>query len=234
MLLVWFKVLNFFRIFQSTGFLIRAILDVLASMGAFFTIYLIFLLAFGNSQLVIMVANPAESATYGQANIIWALYLSYLVSAGEFMLDDGFGDSAVWYRTFLFVVQSIILMIIMLNLFIAIISDVFSTVNSQGVRASYRENASLIAENQALVSLEEQELWVEPNKFLVNCEDLKNDQEEELSMEFKINEKMESMQEVLSQRIKLMGKNAFKENQELKTKFDQLKTLIEKKDKHDD
>ena len=94
-LAVWFKLLNVFKIFQSTGFLIRAILDVLKSMGAFFIILLLFLLAFGNSHLVIMVANPAESATYQGANMIQALYLSYLVAAGEFMLDDGFGESAV-------------------------------------------------------------------------------------------------------------------------------------------
>ena len=108
-------------------------------------------------------------------------------------------------------------MIIMLNLFIAIISDVFSNVSSQGERASYREQASLIAENQQLISMEDQELWVESNKFLVYCEDLKNDQDEELSMEFKINEKVDGMQEVLSARLTKMGNNMFKANTDVKT-----------------
>ena len=117
-------------------------------MTSFFTIYCVMLLAFANSQQVIMVTNPDDSDVYKNSSLVYAFYLSYLVSAGEFMLDDGFGDAAVTYRMILFVLSTVTLMIIMLNLFIAIISDVFASVSQQGERASFREYASLIAENQ--------------------------------------------------------------------------------------
>jgi hypothetical protein len=55
----------------------------------------------------------------------------------------------------------------MLNLFIAIISESFDKINSQGAQASYREKAGLIAENSFLLSSEAKNNWCIKDKFLL-------------------------------------------------------------------
>ena len=65
------------------------------------------------------------------------------------------------YAYLLFILNTIITTIIMLNLFIAIISNAFDKINEQGKRASYREKAGLISENEFLISAESKNSWVE-------------------------------------------------------------------------
>ena len=67
----------------------------------------------------------------------------------------------------LFILNTVLTSIIMLNLFIAIISESFDRVNQQGSKASFREKAGLIAENQFLLSNETKAGWVERGKYLL-------------------------------------------------------------------
>lgn len=73
----------------------------------------------------------------------------------------------------------------MLNLFIAIISQSFGRVNQQGSKASFREKAGLIAENQFLLSIETKAAWVDRGKFLLWAQRLHSNEEDifEMSME---------------------------------------------------
>jgi len=48
----------------------------------------------------------------------------------------------------------------MLNLFIAIISNAFDQINKEGIKASYREKAGLITENEFLISTDSRNEWV--------------------------------------------------------------------------
>ena len=65
----------------------------------------------------------------------------------------------------------------MLNLFIAIISESFDKINSQNTRASFREKAGLIAENQFLLTKESKSEWVQKNKYLLFVEYQGNDKD---------------------------------------------------------
>ena len=60
----------------------------------------------------------------------------------------------------------------MLNLFIAIISNAFDQINQQGIRASYREKAGLISENEFLISTDSRNGWVEKGKYLLFVQDI--------------------------------------------------------------
>ena len=55
----------------------------------------------------------------------------------------------------------------MLNLFIAIISNAFDKINQQGIKASYREKAGLICENEFLISTDTKNAWVKQGKFIL-------------------------------------------------------------------
>ena len=56
-LFLWFKFMYFFRIFESTGFLVSAILTVAGDMGYFLVIFILNLLAFGDALKVMSYAN---------------------------------------------------------------------------------------------------------------------------------------------------------------------------------
>ena len=58
-LCLWFRFLYFLRIFDGTGFLIRAILAVIADMKYFFVILMITVIGFGDSFKVMSLANQA-------------------------------------------------------------------------------------------------------------------------------------------------------------------------------
>lgn len=164
-LCLWFKFLYFLRIFDGTGFLIRAILAVIVDMKYFLLILFIAMMAFGDSFKVMSMAN-IEGKEFIAGGLIESLFYTYLIGLGEFNLDD-FGQVGKTYCTVLFLLNTILTTIIMLNLFIAIISESFDKINSQGAQASYREKAGLIAENSFLLSGEAKANWCIKDKFLL-------------------------------------------------------------------
>jgi len=129
---LWFRFLYFLRIFDSTGFLIRAILAVVVDMRYFMLILGITIVAFGDSFKVMSSANDdANEFMPEPKGLLGGVYYAYLIGLGEFNFDytKNVGSK---YCLILFIINTIFMTIIMLNLFIAIISESFDKVNSQG------------------------------------------------------------------------------------------------------
>lgn len=174
-LCLWLKLLYFLRIFDGTGFLIRAILAVIVDMKFFMLILMITMVAFGDAFLVMSQANKypngdGNEKDFIDGGLIKAWFYAYLIGLGEFNIDVGGGDlGAVGtkYCISLFFINTIFTTIIMLNLFIAIISESFDKINSKGTEASYREKAGLIAENQFLLGMDTKLNWCLPGKYLL-------------------------------------------------------------------
>jgi len=80
----------------------------------------------------------------------------------------------------LFILCSIFIMIIMLNLLIAIISEAFARIYSVSAQAIYHEKACLISENSYLIPDSKKEEFLGHNKYLLIAEDA-----ESVSMESK-------------------------------------------------
>lgn len=58
---MWVKVLYVLRIFRRTGYLIRAIIEVISDMGIFLLILFITVITFGDSFLRLSNGNDSES-----------------------------------------------------------------------------------------------------------------------------------------------------------------------------
>lgn len=58
-ILMWFKFLYFLRIFKSTGYLIRMIIEVIFDMKVFFIVLVIVLCAFGDAFLSLSNGNSS-------------------------------------------------------------------------------------------------------------------------------------------------------------------------------
>ena len=134
---MWFKFLYFLRIFKSTGYLIRMIVEVVYDMRNFFLVLLITIAAFGDSFLRIAVANvnvidpdtKEETVNIFTTGFFDSMIYTYRMILGDFDIS-GFGEVATPLVMILFLLCTIFNMIVMLNLLIAIISDSYAKVTS--------------------------------------------------------------------------------------------------------
>lgn len=82
-LCLWMKSLYFFRIQESTGFLVRAILSVISEMKFFLLILLVTMLAFGDAFKVMSATND-EDHDFIPGGIVGSVFYTYLLGLGEF------------------------------------------------------------------------------------------------------------------------------------------------------
>lgn len=75
---------------------------------------------------------------------------AYKVSLGEFN-DFNFGAEHIWLGWIYWVLSSLFLLIILLNLLIAIISEKFSEVFSNMEAATYNERAQLLIDSNVIL-----------------------------------------------------------------------------------
>jgi hypothetical protein len=144
-IVLWFRFLQFFRVFIDTGQYIRMLFEVMGDMLQFMVIFLIIILSYSHAFFIIMKNNETS-----QLPTVWhSIIYVYHIALGEFQYDESFFGTGpqniiCW---FLFVLSSGFLMIIMLNLLIAIIGDTFA--RNYGVM-KYKEILHLIVENKYL------------------------------------------------------------------------------------
>ena len=89
---MWVKLMQNLRIFKSTGYLIRMIVEVIHDMGIFLFILLITLLGFGDSFLRLSLGNSDESDQFigaggpgtGNGNFVMAALYVYNMILGNF------------------------------------------------------------------------------------------------------------------------------------------------------
>ena len=153
-IVMWLRFLYFFRIIKATNFYIKMITEVIKDMGQFFFILSIAMIAFGHTFYIyfknhnvvssVMVINDDGSETIIRTqdsvsefdNLAYAMLYSYLLSIGEFGTDNFaiFGETAAW---FFFILSTLIVLIVMLNLLISIVSETFARVNGDKERIMY-------------------------------------------------------------------------------------------------
>ena len=134
---MWLKFLYFLRIFQSTGYLIRIIIEVCVDMRHFLLVLLLTFVAFGDAMRSISTSNedvPDESGNSSQfvGSYVDSITYTYRMVLGDFDTSN-FGNVALPYVWILFVLCTVFNMIIMLNLLVAIISESFARINEVSV-----------------------------------------------------------------------------------------------------
>jgi hypothetical protein len=127
-LILWLKLLYFLRIFKSTGYYIRTIVEVVKDMRYFLMMLLLCFIAFGDSLSQISSSNP-EGKDFINGSFLTGIAFTYRMVLGDFNTNE-FGEIATGYVWILFILCTVFNMIIMMNLLIAIISESFAQVTS--------------------------------------------------------------------------------------------------------
>ena len=134
-MLTWFRMLDFFRVYYQTRYLIRMIIEIFKGMFSFLIIFLFVVLVF---SLGLMALRGDEFVEIWQA--------SYQSSFGDF--EDDYQTHSE--RT-IFFLASVFLPLVMLNLLIAIMGDIHDKVQEEQAVADVKEKLDLILEIGRLI-----------------------------------------------------------------------------------
>ena len=139
---------------------------IIVDMKDFLVVFFITLMGFSQGMYILSnadidYANPKEPNADDNAAYIYSftdsLIFAYRMSLGDF--DTGkLGQVYYQIAIIFFVLATVFLTVVMLNLLVAVISDTYARVDQQSVSQMYKTMADLAVENEYLVpnnSLEE-------------------------------------------------------------------------------
>jgi len=150
-LVLYFKLFYFLRIFFATAYLVRMIIEIMLDMKFFVTVLMIATIAFANAFYILGRNSSEEDGNLAGENFMDAFIFSYKMGLGDF-ITDGFGtrDEEILWIFFLF--NSLIILIVLLNLVIAIMGDTFDRVQETQENSMLKELTNMIRENEFLFS----------------------------------------------------------------------------------
>jgi WD40 repeat protein len=139
-ILTWIRALAYFRIFDTTRYLIKMIMEILKDMVPFLVILLFSTIGFAYLLLVLRVdTNPDQ--TFSDAFI-----LSYRAAYGDWDLEGFQLSEWIW-----FFIVSAMNPLIMLNMLIAIMGDTYDRVQEMQQVADMKELCSMIFEIESVL-----------------------------------------------------------------------------------
>lgn len=143
---VWMQLFYFMRGFRHTGALVRMVLEIIHDMRPFMLLMIVMTMAFSTSALAMhpekydsqkLIIDGVSTDGY----FIWQLY--HGAWFGSYSTSD-YEKSGL--DMVMFLVQSLLMLVVMLNLLIAIMGDTYSRVKEEETVTYFRELADLIDE----------------------------------------------------------------------------------------
>jgi len=148
MTIMWMKLFQRFRLFDSTSFYMRLIQETLWSIRYFFLIYVVTNLMFANATYILNHTRTDENQINTRAfnnQISDAILSQYMVSLGDFSIAANFNDGEFGVLLWIILLLgSFISMLTILNMLIAIMGDTFDAVSERSVQASLREKINIL------------------------------------------------------------------------------------------
>lgn len=146
---LWLKSLYFLRMNRASAKFISMIVAVVGDMRIFLAVFTVSLVTFSQSMYIISNNNPDPDDRF-ISSFFDSLLFTYRISLGDWD-TSGLGKTDVVIILSLFILSTLFLCIIMLNLLIAIISDTYARVEGTSQNELYKNLADLIIENEYLV-----------------------------------------------------------------------------------
>jgi len=155
-ILLWIKLFENMRSFQATAFYVRLISQTFTEM-AYFLLILIFIIIFSGFTLYVHDINYTRRGILEYTDFFTmdnklfsrlpnAIISQYLLTLGEFELEDLQESPDSPSGIVLFIIWTFIIQIVLLNMLIAIMSETFEQVMQQQRYANMKETLSIITE----------------------------------------------------------------------------------------
>jgi Ion transport protein len=163
LIIVWVKLFYYLRAYDSTSQLIRMIIETVKDIRYFLFVLFIGIVGFAGGFYILQYglygvgsdsdSNP-QHLFVGTNPLLAIIYIYQLVmgnfNLGNFPEYDGTSQFEFYFIWFLFVVSCLFLVIVLMNLLIAIMSNTFSNVLAGIENLSIREKVLLLSENESL------------------------------------------------------------------------------------
>ena len=148
-LILYFKIFYFLRIFFETGYLVRMIIEIVKDMRNFVLILLISVFAFANSYYIL--GRNSDSTNFAGENVAGAFVFSWNMAIGN-SDTSGFGTRDEVILWIIYCINLIINLVMLLNLVVAIMGDTFDKVQRTQEYSMLQELSQMIRENEFLFS----------------------------------------------------------------------------------
>ena len=208
------KLLGFLRAFRPLAAFVALLAEVAKDCWPFMLILSIVLVGFG---IAFDVLAEHEEFT----SLPLSLYSTFMVSQGEYYLDDGGFPSS--YGKFLQVLCIVIVVVFMMNLLIAVISDSYERSQEKEEAQFYYERALLIRDNNTV--LDALGLWPEkPCRWLhvLEAKEAELNDETDDHVRKGIRQKLVSVMANLEQKLEANNKKQDADKNELVGKLAKL------------
>jgi hypothetical protein len=155
--ILWYKLIYWFRLFESTSFYIKLIVETIKGIQYFFVIFVAFLLAFSNAIFILnknRTDGNDETGDEGSRLLggelkngaLDSILNQYMLALGEFgtdtfSADSGKNSEVVWA---LFVFATFISQLTILNMLIAIMGDTFDAVLEKQEQYAMKEKIRIL------------------------------------------------------------------------------------------
>ena len=148
-LILYFKIFYFLRIFFETGYLVRMIIEIVIDMRNFVVVLLIAIMAFGNSYYIL--GRNADSTNFAGKDISEAFIYSWNTGLGN-TSTSGFSTKDEEVLWIIYVINLIIVPVMLLNFVVAIMGDTFAKVKQTQEFTTLQEITQMMQENEFLFS----------------------------------------------------------------------------------
>ena len=144
-IMLYFKFFYFLRIFDISASYIRMIVQMTYEIRVFIFLYFFAIIGFGNGFYLLSLCN--EPSHQFAPEFIDGITMVYRMTLGDFDTVEGFGSVNLLMVWVIFILCTLFIMIILLNLLIAIMGDTFGQVKETEQQSRIREYLQLILDN---------------------------------------------------------------------------------------
>lgn len=160
-LCIWIKVLDWCKLFSGTAFFIRLITDTLKDIQAFTIIFIVALMMFGMPMYILQLNRSEDNAivdeVFGNIWILNAFYNQYMLSLGEFAIDNFAEGPQVYICYAFFLVATFLTQLTFLNMLIAIMGDTYAMVMESKEKYALLTQREILSDYSALILTKNQE-----------------------------------------------------------------------------
>ena len=127
-LLLWAKLFYFLRIFAPTAAFIRMITEIIKEMSTFTLIFFLSIIAIGNSLFLVDGGYFVKRDRIAGDGIIMTIINTYTTGLGSFNTENFSGNKFTTLYWIFFMMTTVLIQIVLLNLLIALMGDTFDKV----------------------------------------------------------------------------------------------------------
>jgi len=162
--LAYLSTLYYMQGFEESGKLVRMIIGITKGIGSFTTILTVCLVGFSFSFFILYRAGPGEYASagaggadvvdgpFGMSNWAMSIFTGFLLLLGDFNAEEFSASASYGLTLTLFVVFMFFINIVMLNLLIAIMGDIFDQIQETADAQFMIARAQIVLEFEGKLS----------------------------------------------------------------------------------